>query len=436
MAGTIDLAAAISYVIDRGGSVRLIGDDQQLAAIGAGGVLRDLAAVHGAVTLSQVVRFTDPVTGAPNHAEGAASLALRDGDPAAIAYYLDNHRVHVGDPSTVADDAYAAWAADRAAGRDALMLAPTRELVAQLNDRARHDRLAAQNRPVGRQVSLADQSQASAGDTVITRANNRRIPITATDWVKNGDRWTVETVHESGALDVVHLRTGRRITLPADYVAAHVSLGYAATVHAAQGITADTCHTVATGDETRQLLYVAMTRGRHANHLHLATAGRRRPPLRHHPRRAAAPDRRRRAGPHARPRRRTGLGNQPDPGHGRARHPAPRGRRPVPARPGHRRRRPTRPRRTRRDRPRRRSVVARPHRSRRLPNAACAPRTARGRRARPGDRSAGRAELVSRSRRRPRHGCRPRLAPEPPRPRRVRSGTAALAPRGPNHSCR
>ena len=50
-----------------------VGDDQQLAAIGAGGVLRDICEVDGAVTLSQVMRFTDPVTGAPNHAEGAAS---------------------------------------------------------------------------------------------------------------------------------------------------------------------------------------------------------------------------------------------------------------------------------------------------------------------------------------------------------------------------
>ncbi|PZS37138.1 MAG: TrwC relaxase, partial [Pseudonocardiales bacterium] len=140
MAGTPDLAKAIEYVLDRGGSVRLIGDDQQLAAIGAGGVLRDISEVHGAVTLSQVMRFTDPITGTPNHAEGAASLALRDGDSAAIAYYVDNNRIHVGDLSTATDDAYTAWSADRAAGRDSIMLAPTRELVAELNDRARRDR--------------------------------------------------------------------------------------------------------------------------------------------------------------------------------------------------------------------------------------------------------------------------------------------------------
>ena len=44
-------------------------------------------------------------------------------------------------------------------------------------------------------------------------------------------------------------------------------------MHGAQGLTADTCYTVATGEESRQLLYVALTRGRHANHLFLTTAG-------------------------------------------------------------------------------------------------------------------------------------------------------------------
>ena len=122
-------------------------------------------------------------------------------------------------------------------------------------------------------MQLADGLTCSAGDTIITRQNDRTIPSARTDWVKNGDRWTVDAVLESGALHVIHLRTRRHITLPADYVAEHVELGYACTVHGAQGITADTCHTVATGEESRQLLYVAMTRGRSANHVYLTTAG-------------------------------------------------------------------------------------------------------------------------------------------------------------------
>lgn len=293
MAGTAELARAVEFVVARGGSVRLIGDDCQLAAVGAGGVLRDLAETAGAVTLSQVVRFTDP-------AEGAASLALRAGENAAIGFYIDNSRVHVGDAAGTTDAAYAAWSAHRAAGLDALMLAPTRDVAAALNTRARADRLTAadtaaaadaaatgtSNTPAadpgaGRtgglddrpEVQLVDGSRASAGDTVITRRNNRRLALSATDWVKNGDRWTVEQVLPGGALQVQHLGTRRRLHLPADYTAEHVALGYASTVHAAQGSTADVCHTVATGAETRQLLYVAMTRGRTANHLYLATAG-------------------------------------------------------------------------------------------------------------------------------------------------------------------
>ena len=280
MASNPDLGKAIAFVLARGGSVRLIGDDQQLAAIGAGGVLRDIAAREGAVTLSQVMRFVHPSghphAGTPNHAEGAASLALRDGDPAALGYYLDQQRVHVGDLSTCADDAYAAWRADRGDGRDAIMLAPTRDLVAQLNTRARADRLAElghSDQPTGRTVVLADGVVCSGGDTIITRLNERRIPVSATDWVKNGDRWTVDAVLDSGALQVTHLRTKRHITLPPSYVTANVELGYACTIHAAQGVTADTCHTVATGEESRQLFYVAMTRGRGGNHVYLTTAG-------------------------------------------------------------------------------------------------------------------------------------------------------------------
>ena len=114
MAATTDLAAAIDYITSRGGQVRLVGDDRQLASVAAGGVLRDIAHQIGAVTLSEVHRFRNP-DGSLNHAEAAATLALREGDPSAIAFYADRGRIHVGDLGACADQAYAAWAADRAA---------------------------------------------------------------------------------------------------------------------------------------------------------------------------------------------------------------------------------------------------------------------------------------------------------------------------------
>jgi AAA domain len=60
MADTLSLDAAITFIVGRGGSIRLIGDDQQLAAIGAGGVLCDIQASSGAVRLTELHRFADP----------------------------------------------------------------------------------------------------------------------------------------------------------------------------------------------------------------------------------------------------------------------------------------------------------------------------------------------------------------------------------------
>jgi len=264
MADTLSLDAAITFIVGRGGSVRLIGDDQQLAAIGAGGVLRDIEASYGAVRLTELHRFADP-------AEAAATLALREGRPEGLGFYLDRRRVHVGDPTTTLDAVFHAWQTDQSQGLNPIMLAPTRELVRRLNQRAQDHRLA--DAAPGRQVELADGNRASVDDLVITRRNDRRLRITATDWVKNGDRWTILNLTRTGGLTVRHVWNGRTVTLPAHYVQTSVELGYASTVHTAQGVTADTMHGAVTGEESRQQLYTMITRGRAANHLYVSVVG-------------------------------------------------------------------------------------------------------------------------------------------------------------------
>ena len=265
MADTLSLDTVVDFVIARGGSVRLIGDDQQLAAVGAGGVLRDIQATHGCLHLSELMRFADP-------AEGAASLALREGLPEALGFYLDRDRVHVGDLATMTDEVFTAWQTDHAAGADAIMLAPTRELVAELNHRARQHRLHL-TPAAAATAQLADGNLASVDDTVITRSNDRTLRVTATDWVKNGDRWHVTAVGDDGSVTVQHARNGRIVDLPAAYVATSVELGYACTIHTAQGVTADASYTLLTGSEPRQLAYTAATRGRLGNHLYLEVVG-------------------------------------------------------------------------------------------------------------------------------------------------------------------
>jgi hypothetical protein len=264
MADTISLDAAVQFAINRGASVRLVGDDQQLSAIGAGGVLRDIQQSYGALRLTELHRFSDP-------AEAAASLALRESKPEALNFYLDHGRVHVGDIANTIEEAFNAWVTDRTAGLDPIMLAPTRKLVDNLNRQARDHLLS--SHPAGREVRLADGNQASVGDVIITRTNDRRHRFGANDWVKNGDRWTITRVGRRGDLTVRHNRSHRTTRLPADYVQASTGLGYATTIHGAQGVTADTMHGLATGQESRQQLYTMLTRGRAANHLYLQVVG-------------------------------------------------------------------------------------------------------------------------------------------------------------------
>ena len=151
------------------------------------------------------------------------------------------------------------------------MLAPTRGLVAQLNRRAREHRL--DHCAASSEVALADGNQASVGDVIITRRNDRRLRLSGTDWVKNGDRWTISEVGKHGELTVRHLQSRLTTRLPAEYVRTSTGLGYATTIHGAQGVSADTMHGVLTGQESRQQLYTMLTRGRHANHLYLQVVG-------------------------------------------------------------------------------------------------------------------------------------------------------------------
>ena len=67
-------------------------------------------------------------------------------------------------------------------------------------------------------------------------------------------------------------QTPATVRLPAGYLAEHVDLGYAITVHRAQGLTADTAHLVLTPGTSREALYVGLTRGRESNDAWITTS--------------------------------------------------------------------------------------------------------------------------------------------------------------------
>ena len=165
---------------------------------------------------------------------------------------------------------YDAWRADVDAGKSSLMIGADAGTVAELNRLARADRVTA-GAVSEDGVRIADGQTAGVGDEVFTRQNDRRLAA-GSGWVKNGDRWVVTAAHTDGTMAVRPVSGGAEVTLPAGYVAKHVELAYATTAFRGQGRTVDTAHAMVSPTTTREVLYVAATRGRESNRLYVDVA--------------------------------------------------------------------------------------------------------------------------------------------------------------------
>lgn len=268
MASARDLADLTKIAAHAGAVVRLLGDPQQLASVEAGGVLRDLADRTNAPFLEKVHRFA-------TEGEAEASLLLRSGDESALEWYQHEGRIREGMAHELADMVFSAYVADVEAEKVALMVAPTNDLVRQLNEKAAAY-YRANGTVTGPGIVLADGLEAAVGDVVVTRKNNSKYVVKHADGkkagrVKNGDLWTIAGLGEDGSLRLRNNISNGEVTVAADYITDNVQLGYATTVHRSQGMTVGSCHVLAAANMDRQALYVAMTRGKNTNVVYAAT---------------------------------------------------------------------------------------------------------------------------------------------------------------------
>ena len=251
-----DTARALVTIADETGArLALVGDRHQLPAVGRGGVL-DLAA-HWAgpdarLTLDNVHRFADP-----DYAK--LSLAMRSGENPEVVFDLLVQRgqivVHSDETSRTAA------LADDAAATGALVVADTREQVADLNQAIR-ERLVTAGRVDDSRVLVTDSGERiGVGDRVATRRNDYDLGVA------NRDTWIVTGVRDDGTVHLVGTAGTRE--LPLRYAVHYVELAYASTIYGAQGDTTRTSH-LALGEHTGAAsAYVAMTRGRETNTAHL-----------------------------------------------------------------------------------------------------------------------------------------------------------------------
>ncbi|MFZ2172938.1 MAG: MobF family relaxase, partial [Rhodococcus sp. (in: high G+C Gram-positive bacteria)] len=234
MASARNLADLTRIATARGAVVRLLGDHQQLASVESGGVLRDLAERTLAPFLSKIHRFR-------TKGEATSSLLLRNGDEKALEWYQKQDRIRAAMKHELADTVFDAYVADVEDGEVALMVAPTNDLVRELNMKATtyyRDK----GTVTGPGIILADGLEGAVGDVVVTRKNNSKYVVKdetgqRTGRVNNGDLWTIVEIGVDGSLRLENHVSGGRVVVASDYITANVQLGYAATVHRSQGMT-------------------------------------------------------------------------------------------------------------------------------------------------------------------------------------------------------
>ena len=276
MMSLADTAAILALARERGCKVVVTGDHEQLAAVEGGGAMMLLARRQGWVQLAEPQRFT--------HAwEREATLRLRVGDVTVLAEYQEHGRLRGGTPDEAAEQAYRGWLADYLDGKDTLLIARTQDQARELSRRARDDLIRYGLVASGPGIRLAGTEQASAGDLVMARRNTRAVQAGEDDRdLANRDVLQILTVGGPGNRVEVRRHLGRdpatgesrwsaSFWLPRRYLARHCTLAYATTQHAAQGRTVDTAHVLVDGLGDRQGLYVAMSRGRDANHAYCVT---------------------------------------------------------------------------------------------------------------------------------------------------------------------
>jgi hypothetical protein len=253
-------------------ALRMVGDHQQMGAVGGGGGMEMLARQLGYVQLGEPARFREEW-------QREASLRLRAGEVSVLTEYDRQGRLRYGTKEEMAEAAYRYWLADYLDGRHSVLIAHEQADAAEMSRRARADlkrygRVAADG-----EVALTEGAVASAGDRIMARKNDHDQPVGVPDR-RLSNRDVLEVIRtdagEFGRAVEVRLLLGRdsegieqwgaAFLLKRQYLADHCHLAYGVTIHSAEGSTFDdSSYSLIRPSDTRRTLYTAMTRARGEN---------------------------------------------------------------------------------------------------------------------------------------------------------------------------
>jgi conjugative relaxase-like TrwC/TraI family protein len=255
MASTDDLDHLIRIALTHRWRIVAVGDPEQLAAVGRGGMFAHWTDTLPAHHLDVVHRFTEPW-------QAEASLALRRGDPDAAHFYAEHGRVQTVHPALVPERIAHIHENAAARGQTVAITTSNASTARAINEEIQWHQH--RSRPPRRSIPLEDGTRLHVGDRIASRRND---PTLSTDdgvSVRNRHTWTVTDIHTNGSVTVTDATNGT-VTLPSRYVAEHVELGWAVTGYGNQGITTDHAVCVIEPGTSRANVYVGLTRGRGKN---------------------------------------------------------------------------------------------------------------------------------------------------------------------------
>lgn len=266
MAETRVLAPLLERIERAEAKLVLIGDPQQLPAVGAGGLFAGIVERHGSIEVGENRRQSDAE-------ERRALEAIRNGLGRDYLAFAEGagRLVACETPQTAKTRLLADW---WAAARDDLpgnvMIALRRRDVAELNALARA--LMDTHRRLGRDRLAVGGAEYAVGDRVVCLRNSDAVGV------KNGTRGTVERVDPRTRTLIVGSDRGDRIELSGAYLrGANLRHAYAITGHGGQGATVGRSFVLGIGGTRLQEWgYVALSRARHETRLYVTAVPRER----------------------------------------------------------------------------------------------------------------------------------------------------------------
>ncbi|WP_183754901.1 Ti-type conjugative transfer relaxase TraA [Pseudochelatococcus contaminans] len=269
MVGSRQLARFVGEAEARGAKIVLVGDHEQLQAIGAGAPFRAITEEIGHAELSEIRR--QRVDWQREASVDFATHKTAEG----LKAYQEHGNISFAETG---EDVRAAIVRDYLADRDErpegsrVAMAHRRADVRAINDAIRTElqkrgELAAGEDAGALTFTTNDgQREFAPGDRIVFLENNRDLGV------KNGMLGTVEHVEAGKVVAQLDGPSGaevRSVSVPmGDYQA--IDHGYATTIHKNQGATVDRSYVMASGTMDRHLTYVAMTRHRDGAQLYAA----------------------------------------------------------------------------------------------------------------------------------------------------------------------